>query len=279
MKHTSKIDLENIETVGKLAAQKACAIIRKHYKQRDFVTSMKGESDLVTTADLASEAAIKKIIRQHFPLHQILAEESDHSVDPRKGEVWIIDPIDGTTNFAHGFPVFAVSIAFVSKGKILFGVIAHPLWKETYTAVSGKGAYCNGEKISVSSTKKLSQALLATGFPYDRKESDENNMAAFVRFELRSRCVRRPGSAATDLAQVACGRFDGFWEPGLHPWDVAAGILLVEEAGGKVTDYEGKKIKDFWNRQIVASNKKLHRVMLDTIAETRKKPLKSKNFL
>ncbi|MEZ4705127.1 MAG: inositol monophosphatase family protein [Bdellovibrionota bacterium] len=272
-------NIKEIERVALEAARKASALVKKHSLKRDFETRLKGESDLVTTADVASEKVVKSIILKHFPDHHILAEESDHNVKLNHGSVWIIDPIDGTTNFSHGFPVFGISIAYVWKGQIWMGVIQHPLWKETYHAVRGQGAFLNGNPISVSKTSKLSQALLATGFPYNRKESNENNMAEFVTFELNSRCVRRPGSAAMDLAQVACGRFDAFWEPGLHPWDVAAGILLVEEAGGKVTDYDGKKIKDLWNRQIVASNKKLHPSMITTLQHARRKPLASKDFL
>ena len=223
--------------------------------------------DLVTEADRESEAAVIEVIHRAFPTHAILAEESGasaHQSDHR----WIIDPLDGTTNFAHGFPQFCVSIAYQRRGETRFGVIYDALHKECFTAQRGRGAKLNGKTIKVSATPAIGSALLATGFPYDRRERRCFYLAFWEAFMMCSQGVRRTGAAALDLANVASGRTDGFWEFGLKAWDVAAGALLVEEAGGAVANMDGSAL-DISGANIVASNGKIHSAMLRTLAETR----------
>ncbi len=223
----------------------------------------KGEVDLVTEADRAAEEAAVRVIRRSFPGHGILAEEGDYGTgDP--GCRWILDPLDGTTNFAHGFPWFAVSLAYEEEGEVRFGVVLHPLFKELFRAERGGGAFLNDRPLRVSATSRLDQALLATGFPYDRKESAANNYDNFVNFQQAAQACRRPGVASLDLACIAAGRFDGYWEMKLKPWDVAAGTLLVEEAGGVLSDFAGNRF-DIHGRECLASNGLVHRQMLDIL--------------
>ncbi len=257
-----------LEKGARKAAEAGAKILRKYYES-GLTAKFKGDVNLLTKADLESQQAIVRILSKTFPSHEILAEEDaashGRSLD---GPIWVIDPLDGTTNYAHGFPMFVVSIGFRDEGKNQFGLIYHPLLDELFIAHRGKGAKLNGKKISVSRINDLSKSLLATGFPYDRRSSRENNLNLFCRFELESQCVRRAGAAALDLAMVACGRIDGFWEPKLAPWDVCAGSLLVEEAGGKVTDYQGQPLHDLWCGEIIASNGKIHHDMETIIAST-----------
>jgi myo-inositol-1(or 4)-monophosphatase len=217
--------------------------------------SYKGEVDIVTQADRRSEEAIVGRLRTYFPKHTIVAEEgSGQEGDP--GYRWIVDPLDGTTNFAHGYPCFAVSIGFEEAGELQVGVIYQPITKELFTASRGDGAYLNEKQIRVSSIDHLSTSLLATGFP-STKRSRNPNIHYYWNFTLRSHGVRRDGSAALDLASVACGRFDGFWEFGLHAWDTAAGVLLVREAGGVVTSFSGQPYRP-GDYEILASNGRIH---------------------
>jgi myo-inositol-1(or 4)-monophosphatase len=193
-------------------------------------------------------------IRSAYPDHDILSEESAGNVNrASSGAMWIVDPLDGTTNYAHGLPIWAVSIACLVNGNMLAGVVFDPTREECFTAARGMGAHLNGEPIRVSSRVQLGEALLVTGFPYDVQTSEVDNLDHFAQFTKRSRAVRRLGSAAIDLVSVACGRFDGFWELKLHPWDVAAGALIVEEAGGKVVNFDGLPFDPF-SEEIVASN-------------------------
>jgi myo-inositol-1(or 4)-monophosphatase len=230
--------------------------------------SNKGDIDLVTEADLASERLIIDRIKSHYPRHAILAEESGASegVDSTRpsGEhsewKWIIDPLDGTTNYAHGYPCFCVSIAAENKGRIELGVIYDPMREELFTVERGEGAALNGRRIRVSQTSDLNRAMLCTGFPYDVRERGEF-ARHFTNFIMHAQSVRRDGSAALDLAYVACGRFDGFWEEGLRPWDVAAGVLMIEEAGGKVSRYDGAPF-DIYAPPILASNGLVHEAMM-----------------
>ncbi len=233
---------------------------------RALQVSNKGDIDLVTESDLASEKLIVERIRSYYPRHAILAEESGAS-PAREGAgrsssssssdyKWIIDPLDGTTNYAHGYPVFCVSIALEHEGRIVVGVIYDPTRDELFAAERGEGATLNGRRIRVSETDDLNRALLCTGFPYDVRERGEF-ARHFTNFIMHAQAVRRDGSAALDLAYVACGRFDGFWEEGLRPWDVAAGTLLVEEAGGRVTHYDGAPF-NVYTPPIVASNGLIH---------------------
>ncbi len=220
--------------------------------------SYKGEVDLVTQADRRSEEAIVERLRNYFPAHTIVAEEGGgQEADARYR--WIVDPLDGTTNFAHGYPCFAVSIGFEKDGELLAGVIYQPVSKELFTTARGEGAYLNEKRIEVSKIDHLSTSLLATGFP-SVKRSRNPNIHYYRDFTLSSHGVRRDGSAALDLAAVACGRFDGFWEFGLHSWDTAAGTLLVREAGGVVTDFSGKPYRP-GDYETVASNGRIHEEM------------------
>jgi myo-inositol-1(or 4)-monophosphatase len=255
------------ETVEGIA-RKAGEGLRAAYA-RPRKIDYKGDIDLVTQADLEAEAAIVSALQAHFPAHAILAEESAGSVHEASTPTWVIDPLDGTTNFAHGFPVFAVSIALIDSREPLVGVVYDPLRDELFSAARGHGAALNGTTIRVSQIDALRRALLATGFPYDRHVAEDNNTDSFRLFIRRSQGVRRAGAAALDLAYVACGRLDGFWELRLHPWDVGAGILLVREAGGVVTDYAGSPGSDLLlqGAQIVASNGHIHAEMLGVLHE------------
>jgi myo-inositol-1(or 4)-monophosphatase len=223
----------------------------------------KGDIDLVTEADLAAEELIIDRIRSHYPLHGILAEESGEAVQAqsqRSDWKWIVDPLDGTTNYAHGYPCFCVSIAVEHAGALEIGVVYDPMRNEMFAAERGCGATLNERKIHVSNIKELSSSLVCTGFPYDvRKRPDFAR--DFTNFTLNAQAVRRDGSAALDLAFVACGRFDGFWEDGLNPWDTAAGALLIAEAGGRVTNYENEPL-DIYTKKVVASNGHVHGEML-----------------
>jgi myo-inositol-1(or 4)-monophosphatase len=224
----------------------------------------KGEINIVTEADLASEQLIKEAIQTQYPYHTILAEESGLKEGEKTEAKWIIDPLDGTTNFAHGLPWFCVSIALEIDGEIVLGAIYNPVLKEMFSALKGKGAFLNDKPIRVSQTKDLLRALLATGFPYDIQKRPEPVLSRFREMILRARGVRRAGSAALDLCYVACGRFDGFWEERLHPWDTAAGKLIVEEAGGKVTDFKGNKYS-IYGKEILATNGFLHEDMIKVL--------------
>ncbi|MCX7623557.1 MAG: inositol monophosphatase family protein [Thermomicrobium sp.] len=224
----------------------------------------KGAVNLVTEVDLASERLIVETIRAAFPDHAFFTEEGTARDALDAPALWVIDPLDGTTNYAHGYPMFCVSIAFVRYGRPEVGVVYQPVLDELFVAERGVGAFLNGERIRVSRHRELRSALLATGFPYDLERRREA-LAAFARFTLTSRAIRRDGSAALDLAYVAAGRFDGFWERELSPWDTAAGVLLVEEAGGTVTDYAGRPFR-LDQGACVASNGLIHEAMLTTIA-------------
>ena len=232
---------------------------------RRIEISRKGETNLVTEADLASEALIVDRISSKYPKHSIFAEESGHSasIDGHSSWKWIIDPLDGTTNFAHGYPCFAVTIALEHEGEIVVGVTFDPTRNEMFAAERGRGASLNSKPISVSQTSILKESLLVTGFPYELTKRDEvaRHLTSFL---LGARGVRRDGSAAIDLAYVACGRFDGFWEDGLNPWDVAAGILMIEEAGGMLSDYRGNPCEHH-TPPLCASNGLIHDQMIEIL--------------
>jgi len=244
------------------AAKEAGLFLRRHLNQAHEI-EFKGEINLVTEADRTSEALIVSRIRQAFPDHDIMAEESP---DIRNGSSyrWIIDPLDGTTNYAHGYPVFCVSIALEYRDEVILGVIYNPMMDELYVARKGRGALLNNGKIAVSGTADLSRSLLATGFPYDIRESKEDNIDNFVAMAKRVQAIRRAGSAAFDLACLAAGRFDGFWELKLAPWDTAAGCLMVTEAGGQVSDLYGGPFR-LTSPHILASNGKLHEGMISVL--------------
>lgn len=213
--------------------------------------------DLITEADKETEQHIVSILQKEYPSHAILAEESGSTKDLDSDFLWIIDPLDGTTNYAHQYPVFSISIALLFQGQLIVGVVYNPIQDELFHAIKEEGAFLNGSPLYVSKVEKISQSLLASGFPYDRLHNPDNNYAEFCRLTDLSQGVRRAGSAAIDLAYVAAGRFDGYWEKGIKSWDIAAGILLVLEAGGKVSAYDGSPY-DIYAGRIMASNGIIH---------------------
>ncbi len=226
----------------------------------------KGAVDIVTEMDRRSEKLIVEAITGAYPDHSILTEEGTNiaGAGADAANKWIIDPIDGTTNYAHGFPVFSVSIALEVSGVVELGVVHNPMLAETFTAERGAGAYLNGERIEVSKIDELSHGLLATGFPYDIRTTTENNIDHFKNFSLNAQAIRRAGSAALDLSYVAAGRFDGFWELKLRPWDVAAASLIIEEAGGRITDFAGGEFS-IYSSECLASNGHLHEPMIEIL--------------
>ena len=241
-------------------ARQAGDILRANFGRRQTIDH-KGIVDLVTEVDRQTEAFLVSQIRRRFPSHRILAEESGGQA----GEdccLWFIDPLDGTVNYAHGVPIFSVSLAFQENEKMRFGVVYDPMQDECFSAEAGRGAWLNGEPIHVSNTSDLDNSLLVTGFPYDIRENPDNNLDYYSRFSLLSQAVRRLGSAALDLSYVACGRFEGFWELRLSPWDVAAGALIVQEAGGLVTNIHGGGDYLSPQQSILASNPYIHALML-----------------
>lgn len=225
---------------------------------------LKGDKDLVTEVDRESERLIVEHLRSRFPGHDIVAEEGDYA-QAGSSFRWIIDPVDGTTNYAHGFPWFCSSIGLQQNGELVAGVIYNPVYDELFTATKGGGAYLNGRRLSVSARSPLKNSLLGTGFPYDCASDPANNFANFIAFQKSARGIRRAGAAALDLACVAAGRLDGFWELKLKAWDVAAGVLLVREAGGVVTTFDGSSY-DIFNGRIVASNGLIHDEMVAMLA-------------
>jgi myo-inositol-1(or 4)-monophosphatase len=248
-------------------ALSAGRIHREYFRQGTEVRK-KGPIDLVTAADVAAERAFRALIASRFPDHSVLGEEQSQGAPQATATPcrWIVDPLDGTTNYAHGLALFCVSIALEIEGRIEIGVVYDPIGEELYVAERGGGARLNGAPIGVSSRGALIDALLCTGFPYSIRERRQRQVEVFSGFLGRARAVRRLGSAALDLCYVAAGRFDGFWEEQLHPWDIAAGALIVLEAGGRVTDYSDRPV-DLFGGQIVVSNGLLHRDMLEVIAE------------
>ena len=255
--------------IEKVAIRAARAAGRIHLKRLSHISVARKSNaiDLVTEADRESEAAAIEVLQRVFPAHAILAEESGANAAVSEHQ-WIIDPLDGTTNFAHGYPQFCVSIAYVRRGRVQAGVIFDAFKKELFVAWRGGGARLNGHPIHVTRTPALESSLLVTGFAYDRRERRRFYLAFWEAFMMRTHGIRRTGSAALDLAWVACGRADAFWEFGLKPWDIAAGSLLVEEARGRVTNMDGTEL-DLAGAQIIASNGRIHNSMIETIGATR----------
>jgi myo-inositol-1(or 4)-monophosphatase len=238
-------------------AREAGKILREEF-DRPAQISYKGDVDLVTQADKRSERAIVSRLSEYFPEHSVAAEEGGGHEGGSEFR-WHVDPLDGTTNFAHGYPCFSVSIALAQRGALLAGVVYNPFYDELFAAARGAGATLNGKRIFVSAVNSLSTSLLCTGFPVHKRRANPN-MHYYWDFTLRSHGVRRDGSAALDLACVAAGRFDGFWEFGLKPWDTAAGVLLIEEAGGKVSDFAGEPYR-LGGPMILATNALIHEEM------------------
>ena len=240
-------------------AREAGALLMDYFRQRVSI-EYKGEADLVTEADRKSESLIRERIRERWPGHDIFGEEQGF-VDTGSEYRWYVDPLDGTTNFAHGFPVFCVSMALERKGQMIGAVIYDPTRDELFAAEKGSGAFLNELRIQVSKTSNLEECLVATGFPSHKRHKNPN-IFFYHQITLRTHGVRRAGSAALDLCCVACGRFDGFWEFNLNPWDTAAGVLIVEEAGGKVTDMRGGPFQ-LNSRETLASNRFVHGALVD----------------
>ncbi|BAY21002.1 inositol monophosphatase [Calothrix sp. NIES-2100] len=253
--------MTNLQIFLDIATEAALAggeVLQSYWgKLEDAITEKGRPGDLVTAADKASEVVVLEVLRRHFPQHSILAEESGKQENQDNEFLWAIDPLDGTTNYAHQYPYFAVSIGLLINGVPQVGVIYNPFHNELFRAAAGLGATRNRRPIKVSSTSQLGKSLLVTGFAYDRRETSDNNYAEFCHLTHLTQGVRRSGSAAMDLAYVACGRFDGYWERGLSPWDMAAGIILVQEAGGKVTAYDGSPL-NIESGRILATNNYLH---------------------
>ncbi len=251
--------IDKIITIAKEAGE----VLRSGFKQNYLIEYKTNSSNLVTEYDKKSEELIIDFIKEEFPSHSILAEESGRQ-DNSNEYLWIIDPLDGTTNYAHGLPIFSVSIGVMKRREIIYGVVYDVMRDTIYSAEKRSGAFCNGKKINVSSNDNLSKSVLVTGFPYNISENPDKAFERFIAFLKEARAVRRLGSAAIDMCYVAEGVFDGFWEVALNPWDVAAGKLLIEEAGGFVTDFNGFPMNIF-DKRLLASNGKIHQHMIKVL--------------
>lgn len=255
---------ELLETAKESALQ-AGKILKKGYGTTFKIDNKVGRNNLVTEFDLLSEKTIIKNIKSRYPTHRFLAEESGHSGSEDKNEIiWVIDPLDGTVNFAHSIPIFSVSIAAMMNNEIVAGAIYNPMLDELFYASRGEGAFLNDKLIVVSDSDDIHTSLLVTGFPYNVDKNPYDCVGTFVKIVLNGIPIRRLGSAALDLAYVACGRFDGFWEAELHPWDMAAGAIIVEEAGGKVSKFDGSKF-DINSNTIAATNGIIHKQILEAV--------------
>lgn len=256
MSHTPE-QLQIFLDIATEAALDAGAIVQSYWGNLNAIEEKGRPGDLVTAADKASEKAILEVLRRHVPEHGILAEESGKLGDSSSQYLWAIDPLDGTTNFAHQYPPFGVSVGLLIDGIPKVGVVFDPFHNELFRAATGLGATRNRQPIRVSQTAELRNSLLVTGFAYDRRETPDNNYAEFCHLTHLTQGVRRSGSASIDLCYVSCGRLDGYWERGLSPWDLAAGVVILSEAGGKITAYDGSPWK-IESGRILATNGKLH---------------------
>jgi myo-inositol-1(or 4)-monophosphatase len=264
--YTERIEKDQMINVAIEAALEAGKYLKANVgKFRQLERKIGQETNLVTEIDKGSEALIIRTIRSRYPDHAILGEEGGASAGTSDVK-WIIDPLDGTTNFTHGLPLFCVTIGIEYRGEIIAGAIYDPNADELFTAEKGKGAFLNGARIRVTAADTLINSLLVTGFPYNIKENPGKVVEHFTTFLPLAQGVRRLGSAAIDLAYVACGRFDGYWEVFLHPWDKAAGILLVKEAGGTVTNFNGDPGDIIYQPNTLATNGVIHQQMLDVLA-------------
>jgi myo-inositol-1(or 4)-monophosphatase len=265
------MDLQAARATAAGIARQAGAELMRYFDQPHQETMKKSPVDIVTEGDKASEAVIVAALQAAFPGHHIVGEEGGGMGAPAEEAeyFWYVDPIDGTSNFASNIPLFTVSIALTDRHKVpLVGVVLNPVYNELYSAARGYGATLNDRPIHVSGTDTLNRAMLSTGFPYDKVTNPDNNLREWGRFLLRTRSVLRLGSAALDLCFVAAGRFDGFWEARLHPWDVLAGLLCIEEAGGRVSDYRGGNVgRVYAGEEVLVSNGLIHDQMLEVLAE------------
>lgn len=259
------MDLQAIKSVAVAAAREGGAVLEAKLGRIDRIDK-KGDIDLVTDADTAAEATVIECIRRAFPDHGILSEECGDAGGNADGR-WVVDPLDGTTNFAHGIPMFAVSIGFCQGGDVLVGVVFNPVTRELFSAVRGQGAHLNGRPISVSRTAAMIDSLLVTGFPYNFKTIFETVIGRMAACLEAAQGIRRLGSAALDLCYVACGRFEGFWEQNLNPWDTAAGMCIALEAGGMVTDFGGGAYDPFGSSEILATNGRIHGEMIRLLTQ------------
>ncbi len=239
--------------------------IQKKHFQKTLSIMHKGEINLVTNVDFECENRILELLRENFPDDEVISEEKANVYEPGRNR-WIVDPLDGTTNYAHGYPFFCTSIAYEVQGEVIIGVIYNPIIDELFFARTGEGSYFNGERIRVSRTSEIKQALLVTGFPYDVATNPDNNLNHWTSFMMRAQALRRDGSAGLNLSYVAAGRFDGFWETRLSPWDMAAGVLIAREAGGTVTSLSGGDFS-LYAGGILASNGRIHDQMVGIIKE------------
>jgi myo-inositol-1(or 4)-monophosphatase len=259
----------NLNTFLDIASEAALAgggALEKYWGNLENIREKGRPGDLVTEADAAAEQNVVEIIQRHFPQHAILAEESGKLGNPESAYLWAIDPLDGTTNYAHQYPFSGVSVALLIDHIPTVGVIYDPFHRELFRAAKGLGATRNRQPIHVSSASALSESLLVTGFAYDRRETRDNNYAEFCYLTHMTQGVRRGGAASIDLAYVACGRLDGYWERGLSPWDLAAGVVLVEEAGGQVTAYDQTPF-ELSSGRILATNSKIHQELSHTLGK------------
>ncbi|MDC4225225.1 MAG: inositol monophosphatase family protein [Candidatus Manganitrophus sp.] len=258
--------MKQIREVALRAAKKAGQILKKGL-EGEVTVSYKGDLNLVTNVDNRSEEAIVAMVNKQFPDHQVLAEEGHDRTEPSPFR-WIIDPLDGTTNYSHRFPFFCVSIAVEIKGRVQLGVVLDPIRNELFFAERGKGPSSMRNRSPSPPLPVSSKSLLVTGFAYDVRTDPINNFNHFINFSMKAQGVRRTGSAALDLCYVASGRFDGFWELKLHPWDTAAGSLILTEAGGKLSDFSGK-LYSIYDSELLATNGKIHREMIDVLQKIR----------
>ncbi|KGG15257.1 MULTISPECIES: inositol monophosphatase family protein [unclassified Prochlorococcus] len=270
----TKRELDRLSLVSRKASEIGGGILMKYYRKIDSINSKSVQGDLVTNADIEAEKEVISFLNSETPEIGIFAEESGIS-GPNTDYIWYIDPLDGTTNYAHGYPFFACSIGLAWKGRPLLGSIRIPFFNETYWACPGLGSFCNNESLSVSSVKTLNESLLVTGFAYDRKTTPDNNYAEFCWLTNKSHGVRRGGSAALDLAFIAAGRLDGYWERGLSPWDIAAGVPIVELAGGIVSDYKNSTF-NLKTGRILACNPYIQQELVFELSKV--KPLEAKSF-
>lgn len=255
--------MKEFEAILRLAATKAGTLIASRFQTHFSIDHKDGINNLVTEVDKQSEQLIRSIINEHFPDHGIIGEEYEIK-ESKSRYKWVIDPIDGTTNFAHGIPICCVSIGLLEEEEIIMGAVYNPILNEFFFAQKGGGAFLNSRPISVSENANFKRAFLVTGFPYHFNHQERDITQAFRELVSLGLPVRRLGAAALDLCWVACGRFDGFWEYNLQPWDIAAGYLILKEAGGRVTDFKGKEA-GVWNKETLATNGNIHEALRSII--------------